>query len=182
MNPPHHQVGDGRLGLIHRVRDHDTFASREPVGFDHNGTACPAEVSQRLLGAVEHLEIRGGDLPPAHKGFGEDFAGFDLRRSGRGPEHSQSPRGEHVGEACGERSLRTDDRQVDTEVGGNRRKGCGIGRCNRKTRRNGGDSWVSRRGVCLYPTALDEPPGQGVLPATGTHNKHLQQTRPRESS
>ena len=178
MDPPHHEVGDSRLRLRRGASDYDTFAGCEPVGFHHDSPARSAHVGNRVTRVVERFEIRGGYLPPAHEGFGERLAGFDLGRGGTRSEHLQSLRREGVGQARGERGFRTHDGEADAKVGGSGRERCDIGGSNGKTGCERGDAGVAWCCVYLNPATLGEPPRQGVFSAAGPHHENLQQTRP----
>ena len=168
-----HEV-DRVFGLRPRLRDHDPFAGREPVGLDHDGVRHRREMPLGGFGLVEPPVTgrRDGEIPCQL--LGEALRALEPG-CGLGRAEDRDPGGhQSIGDAGHERRLGTHHDEVDAilarevhdgrsvvRVDGNvhaQRRRSGIARC---------DEEPIEPGACRYRT------GQRVFATPGAEEKDI---------
>ena len=99
--------------LFDRLRDDDTLAGSQTVGFDDDGGALLLNVFDRGSGVRKAAVSSSWNIAPHEKGFGEGLRALQLRSGAGRPKTAQAGLGELVDESGNQRRFRANDGQVD---------------------------------------------------------------------
>ena len=170
-------VRGGGDGLFPLPGHHDPLAGSQAVRLDHHGQGRLPQVAGRRFRLLETAVLRGGDAMAPAEIFGEDLGTLQRGGGAAGPEAGQPLRLEGIGNACRQRRLGTDQRQVYARV---------AGEFQQRVRAVGGQGHVFhsrfrlRAGIArryeypLHPLRAGGLPRQGVLPAAAADDQDAQ--------
>ena len=102
-----HKV-DRAMGFFNRHRDHDAFAGRQAIGFNHNWHTEAIDVGVRLGEIGRGFGIRGRNVMALHEALGIIFGTFQLRRRASRAEYAQLGIAKRIDHAGGKRRFGAD--------------------------------------------------------------------------